>query len=100
MGFEHIVNNISATRDPAHVSMPRVHLIASLLDRWLLEIHQGAIRQSHLAYYLDEFTFRFNRRKSKARGLLFYRLMEQAVDLSPVSRAMIAGDRPQHIERR
>lgn len=97
LGYEHVVTNISASGDPAHVAMPRVHLVASLLDRWWLGIHQGSIRRSHLAYYLDEFTFRFNRRKSKARGLLFYRLMEQAVDLGPISRAMTVGDRPQHI---
>lgn len=91
-GYEHVVTNIASSGDPAHVVMPRVHLIASLLDRWWLGIHQGAIRRSHLAYYLDEFTFRFNRRQSKARGLLFYRLMEQAVDCGPISNAMIANE--------
>jgi len=101
LGYEHIVTNISASGDPAHVVMPRVHLVASLLARWWLGIHQGAIRRSYLSYYLDEFTFRFNRRKSKARGLLFYRLMEQAVDCAPFSHAMIpvAADRPQHLVR-
>lgn len=97
LGFKHIVTNISETGDPAHVTMPRVHRVASLLDRWWLGIHQGAILPSHLEYYLDEFTFRFNRRKSKARGLLFYRLMEQAVDCTPVPRKMIVGGRPLHI---
>lgn len=97
MGYRHIVTNISASGDPAHVVMPRVHRVASLLDRWWLGIHQGAIRPSHLDYYLDEFTFRFNRRTSRARGLLFYRLMEQAVDCAPVSRQMIVGGRPLHI---
>jgi hypothetical protein len=87
MGYKHIVTNISDTGDPAHVVMPRVHRVASLLDRWWLGIHQGAIRPSHLDYYLDEFTFRFNRRTSKARGLLFYRLMEQAVDCNPACHA-------------
>jgi hypothetical protein len=53
--------------------------------------HQGAIRPSHLAYYLDEYTFRFNRRNSKARGLLFYRLMEQAVDCAPSPRKVLVG---------
>jgi transposase-like protein len=91
LGFNHIVTNISASGDPAHVAMPRVHRVASLLDRWCLGIHQGAIRPQHLDYYLDEFTFRFNRRTSKARGLLFYRLMEQAVDCSPRPRHMIVG---------
>ena len=97
MGYEHIVNNISDSGDPAHVVMPRVHRVASLFDRWWLGTHQGAIRPAHLEYYLDEFTFRFNRRKSKARGLLFYRLMEQAVDCRPVTRKMIIGGRTQHM---
>jgi len=57
--------------------------MASLLKRWLLGTHQGAVSREHLAYYLDEFTFRFNRRKSKSRGKLFYRLIEQAVAVEP-----------------
>ena len=93
LGFRHRVTNISASGDPAHIVMPRVHLIASLLDRWWLGIHQGAIRSSHLDYYLDEFTFRFNRRSSQKRGLLFYRLMEQAVDCAPVPRQLIIRGR-------
>ena len=97
IGFKHIVTNIAASGDPAHVLMPRVHLVASLLDRWWLGIHQGAIRPVQLEYYLDEFTFRFNRRKSKARGLLFYRLMQQAVNCDPVSRQMIVGGGSQHM---
>ena len=91
LGYKHIVTNISASEDPAHVIMPRVHRVASLLDRWWLGIHQGAIRPSHLDYYLDEYTFRYNRRTSRARGLLFYRLMEQVVDCAPVPRQMIIG---------
>jgi transposase-like protein/ribosomal protein L37AE/L43A len=63
--------------------LPGVHLVASLLKRWLLGTHQGAVSPDHLPYYLDEFTFRFNRRTSKSRGKLFYRLMEQAVALDP-----------------
>lgn len=90
-GFKHIATNIAESGDPAHVIMPRVHLVASLLDRWWLGVHQGAIRPVQLEYYLDEFTFRFNRRKSKTRGLLFYRLMKQAVNCAPVSRQMIVG---------
>ena len=97
MGYKHIVTNISDSGDSAHVVMPRVHRVASLLDRWWLGIHQGAIRPSHLDYYLDEFTFRFNRRTSKARGLLFYRLMEQAIDCRPVPRNMIIGGQTQHM---
>jgi len=59
--------------------LPRVHLVFSLLKRWLMSTHQGAVRHSHLDYYLDEFTFRFNRRTSASRGKLFYRLIQQAV---------------------
>ena len=65
--------------------LPRVHLVVSLLKRWLLGTHQGAVRSEHLDYYLDEFTFRFNRRTSQYRGKLFYRLLEQAVAVDPVT---------------
>ena len=71
--------------------MPRAHRIASLLKRWMLGTHQGAIAPSHLDYYLDEFTFRFNRRTSRSRGKLFYRLMQQAVALDPVPAARLRG---------
>ena len=63
--------------------MPRVHLVASLLKRWLIGTHQGGVQHQHLDYYLDEFTFRFNRRRSKARGLLFHRLAQQALAVGP-----------------
>jgi transposase-like protein len=63
--------------------LPRVHRAVSLLKRWLLGTHQGAIGHEHLDYYLDEFTFRFNRRKSASRGKLFYRLVQQAVQVDP-----------------
>lgn len=68
-----------------------VNLVASLLKRWLLGTHQGAVRPSHLDYYLDEFTFRFNRRTSKSRGLLFHRLVEQAVATPPWPKSAIQG---------
>lgn len=68
---------------------PLVHRVASLLKRWLLGTHQGAVGISHLAYYLDEFTFRFNRRTSRSRGKLFLRLMEQAVIVPPVTRTSL-----------
>jgi hypothetical protein len=63
--------------------MPEVHLVASLLKRWLLGTHQGAVSHEQLDYYLDEFTFPLHRRRSRHRGLLFYRLLEQAVSTSP-----------------
>ncbi len=81
--FSHVVTNISASGDPAHVVMPEVHRVASLLKRWLLGTHQGAVSHDQLDYYLDEFTFRFNRRRSRHRGLLFYRLLEGAVVTDP-----------------
>jgi ISXO2-like transposase domain len=64
--------------------MPRVHLVISLLKRWLMGTHQGAVSHKHLDYYLDEFTFRFNRRRSRSRGKLFLRLAQQAVAVDPV----------------
>jgi len=90
-GYKHQVSVISAGPDPAHEVMPRVHKVASLLKRWLLGTHQGGIQRQHLDYYLDEFTFRFNRRHSKARGLLFHRLAEQAVAVGPAPYRAIIG---------
>lgn len=63
--------------------LPRVHRVVSLLKRWLMGTHQGAVGHDHLDYYLDEFTFRFNRRTSASRGKLFYRLAQQAVQVEP-----------------
>ncbi len=69
-----------------------MHRVASLLKRWLLGTHQGAVSPKPLDYYLDEFTFRFNRRKSRSRGKLFYRLVQQAVQVEPVPyRALVGG---------
>ena len=65
--------------------LPSCHRVASLLKRWLLGTHQGAVRHKHLDYYLDEFTFRFNRRTSKHRGKLFMRLLENAVQVEPIT---------------
>lgn len=81
--FSHVVVNVKESGDPAHVVMPHVHRVASLLKRWLLGTHQGAVTHGQLDYYLDEFTFRFNRRRSRHRGLLFYRLIEGALAADP-----------------
>ena len=70
--------------------IPSVHLIASLLKRWLSGTHQGAFNHKNLAYYLDEFTFRFNRRTSNFRGKLFYRLIQQALEIDPVPASLLA----------
>jgi transposase-like protein len=76
---------VAATSNPAHVSLPGVHRVASLLKRWLLGTHQGAVEADQLQAYLDEFPFRFNRRCSEFRGLLFRRLLEQAVQGEPMT---------------
>ena len=81
--FKHVVTNVSASGDPAHVVLPHVHLVASLVKRWILGTHQGAVSHAQLDYYLDEFTFRFNRRHARHRGLLCYRLLEGAVAADP-----------------
>jgi transposase-like protein len=74
--------------------LPRVHRVVSLLKRWLLGTHQGAIGHDHLDYYLDEFTFRFNRRTSASRGKLFYRLTQQAVQVDPAPFATLVKPQP------
>ena len=84
-GYIHKQVKLSDSGDPAHVVMPGVHRISSLLKRWILGTHQGSISAKHIDYYLDEYTFRFNRRTSNARGLLFYRLLQQSVLVPPVT---------------
>ena len=78
---------------PAHESMPGVHRVAALLQRWILGTHHGAVQPAQLDYYLDEFVFRFNRRASKSRGLLFYRLLQQAVVTHPITYKAVIGKR-------
>lgn len=90
-GYKHEKTVLSATGDPAHIHMPAVHRVASLLKRWLIGTHQGSASSQHLNYYLDEFTFRFNRRSSRSRGLLFYRLMQQAVQEAPAPYRLLVG---------
>ncbi len=90
-GYVHTPKNVSASGDPAHVVMPAVHRVAALLKRWLLGTHQGSVSREHLDYYLDEFTFRFNRRTSRQRGQLFYRLAQQAVAVGPTTWAEVAA---------
>jgi transposase-like protein len=83
-GYEHTISNLSQSGELGHVAMPRVHRVASLFKRWWSGTHQGAISEVHLDYYLDEFTFRFNRRTSRKRGKLFYRLVQQVMNVDPV----------------
>jgi transposase-like protein len=91
-GYRHEVKVLQGQgKDAATELLPRVHLVASLLKRWLLGTHQGAVHPSHLDYYLDEFTFRFNRRNSQWRGKLFYRLLQQAVEIEPAPYRELVG---------
>ena len=75
-GYQHRIVFLSGRRKQASELLPRVHQAISLLKRWLLGTHQGAVSHEHLDYYLDEFVFRFNRRNSRSRGKLFYRLVQ------------------------
>lgn len=100
-GYRHRVTVLSGKKKSASELLPRVHRVASLLKRWLLGTHQGAVSREHLDYYLDEFTFRFNRRTSKSRGKLFYRLVQQAVTTDPVPykqmvKCFAPGDKSNH----
>lgn len=81
LGYAHQITVVKGK--PADELLPRTHRVISLLKRWLLGTHQGAVGHKHLDYYLDEFTFRFNRRTSTSRGKLFYRLAQQAMLVEP-----------------
>lgn len=105
-GFIHQITNVSTHKANASELLPRVHRVASLLKRWVLGTHQGAIDPEHLDYYLDEFSFRFNRRTSRSRGKLFYRLLQNAVRVAPAPYRTMAKNvrgptprnpRPQHV---
>ena len=88
-GYKHTI--IRETADVGENLLPLANLVISLLKRWLIGTHQGKPLPSHLDYYLDEFVFRFNRRSSQSRGLLFYRLAQQAVNIEPVKGSQIFG---------
>ena len=96
LGLNGYVHDRQVQRRQAHGEhlLPRVHRVVSLLKRWLLGTHQGAIGHDHLDSYLDEFTFRFNRRRSASRGKLFYRLAQQAVQVDPAPFATLIKPLP------
>jgi transposase-like protein len=93
LGYQHEITVLQDEPEPdaAVRLLPRVHRVASLVKRWLLGTHQGAVSPEHLDYYLDEYTFRFNRRTSRSRGKLFCRLLQQAVQVNPVPYKAIVG---------
>lgn len=101
LGYAHERRSQRAARargeDPGKL-LPAVHRVASLARRWLLSTHQGSVDEAHLQSYLDEFVFRFNRRRSRSRGLVFYRVLELAAGHDPVRyRDIIAGTWPRKI---
>src|SRR6266702_5527756 len=101
LGYVHERRSQRAARargdDPGKL-LPAVHRVASLAKRWLLSTHQGSVNEAHLPAYLDEFVFRFNRRRARSRGLVFYRLLQLAAGHDPVRyRNIVAGKRPRKI---
>lgn len=85
MGYTHVRTVMLGSDQAAHQSMPGVHRVAALVKRWILGTHHGSVQPGHLNAYLNEFVFRFNRRKSGSRGMLFYRLLQQAVVTDPLT---------------
>jgi transposase-like protein len=90
-GYRHILTQIEGSGLKAHDLLPRVHRVFSLIKRWILGTHQGSVSSKHLPAYLEEFTFRFNRRKAKTRTLLFQRLAEGVVRQKCCSYWQIVG---------
>ena len=98
LGYVHDRRSQRAARargeDPGEL-LPAVHRVASLIKRWLLGTHQGSVEPAHLPSYMNEFVFRFNRRRSRSRGLLFYRVLELAIAHDPVRyRALVTNPQP------
>jgi len=91
LGYDHQRTVMLGSELAAHVSMAGVHRVASLIKRWILGTHHGSVQPGHLDAYLDEFVFRFNRRTSNSRGMLFYRLLQQAVVTEPVTYDSVVG---------
>ena len=83
LGYRHEYDFLAGSSQSASELLPHVHRVAALLKRWLIGTHQGAVSREHLDYYLDEYTFRFNRRRSRHRGKLFYRYQWQNAPQTP-----------------
>lgn len=99
-GYRHQTTVLRGRAEAPARLLPRVHRVVSLVKRWLLGTHQGAVSHMHLDYYLDEFTFRFNRRRSRHRGKLFYRLLDQAMAVQPAPyRVLLDQARREHWRR-
>lgn len=93
--YIHQATSITSSGKDANEVLPGVHRVAALVKRWLMGTHQGSFEEDHLQAYLDEFTFRFNRRKSAHRGMLFFRLIEQCLAMHPMSfQELVANPKP------
>lgn len=100
--YEHQPTPVSGSGQAAHEVLPAVHTVFSLVKRWVMGTLQGSVSPEHLPAYFDEWVFRFNRRRSRSRGLLFHRLMAQAAtgdaltynDLRKAGRTRPAPSRP------
>lgn len=90
-GYTHEVHVVQGSGAHAHELLPAVHRVIALTKRWIAATHQGGIQPQHLPAYLDEFVFRFNRRKSRAPGLIFYRLLQAMLSTAPTPRKAPAG---------
>src|SRR5437763_11765987 len=94
-GYDHEPVSSSASRGDAALRLPGIHLVFSLVKRWLLGTHHGAVSEKHLPAYLDEYVFRFNRRTAKRVSHGFARLIEHAVRIEPTSyRDLVAPPAP------
>ncbi|MFZ5849801.1 MAG: IS1595 family transposase [Actinomycetota bacterium] len=95
---DHQPRPVAGSGKQANELLPAVHRVAALCKRWLLGTHQGRVDAEHMQSYLDEFCFRFNRRRSRARGLLFYRLLQNAAGAPPLTyRQLVANPKPKTI---
>ncbi|EQD32258.1 hypothetical protein B1A_04099 [mine drainage metagenome] len=93
--YLHHGTSVKGSGKEANEVLPGVHRVAALVKRWLMGTHQGSFEAEHLQAYLDEYAFRFNRRKSTHRGMLFYRLIEQCISMHPMSfRELVANPKP------
>ena len=98
--FVHDRHPVAGSGYKAHELLPAVHRVVSLCKRWLMGTHQGKVQPEHVQSYLDEFCFRFNRRSSKARGMLFYRLLEAAAGADPLTyRELVASPKPKRLKQ-
>lgn len=98
-GYEHDRRNVAASGQPAHESLPAVHRLFALVKRTIDGTYQGAAGTDHLTEYLDEFVFRFNRRHSRNRGLVFMRLLQRAVGGDPITyRALVRDSKPKAVK--